>query len=375
MTLKNNPYYDVIIIGAGFAGLACARSLAQQGVRTLVLEKKPWPATKIHTTGIVVRELADSWNLPARLCKKIHQVRLYGPDMNYLDLHAPDYYFVATDTRAMIRWHAEQTIQSGATLCYGSSYTASEEQDGLHVLDRGRLRCRYLIGCDGARSRVARQYALGRNRNFLMGLEVEVNSIPGLSDSHLHVFLDNDIARGYIAWIVPGVHGAQVGLAVRSPAVPELGRLLAKLSRYWHIDTSVNQGYRAGLIPCGGPVFPFHGNNVLLLGDAAGMVSPLTAGGIHPAVDTGAVAGEFVADYLLHDGEDPGRVLARSLPRYHCKRGLRWLYDHAPFSNTLLNRLFNMRTFRSLAQTVFFHHRGLFSAAAWRDIIRLHLET
>ena len=72
--------------------------------------------------------------------------------------------------------------------------------------------------------------------------------------------------------------------------------------------------YRAGLIPCGGTVRPLARENAMLLGDAAGMVSPLTAGGIHPAMQLGRIAGVSIADYLLDDGLHPVRNVRKAMP-------------------------------------------------------------
>ena len=371
----NVTTYDAAVIGGGFAGLACAQAMSRMGLQVKVLDKKPWPGTRSHTTGIVVKELAESWNIPARLSKKISAVRIYSPNMESLDLHSPNYYFLATDTPALLRWHAEQAIQAGASICYSYQYRHSTRHSGYHHLNEGNIRCRYLIGSDGSRSRVARQYSLGRNRSFLFGVEADFHPIPNLSQDHLHVFLDNDIASGYIAWIVPGVHANQVGLACRSPAVPALDIFLDRISSYWNIDKSTILSIRSGIIPCGGIVKPFHGNDVLLLGDAAGMVSPLTAGGIHPAINIGSLAGELVAEHLLYHQENPGRALRHELPRYLFKRHLRSIYDKLPFSNSLFNALIHTPLFRVAAQAVFFHHRGFLSTAAWRDIVRMRVHS
>jgi len=362
--------YDAVVIGGGFAGLACAQAMSRKGLQVKVLEKKPWPGTRSHTTGIVVRELADSWNIPARLYKKIEAVRIYSPAMEFLELHSPDYYFLATDTPSLIRWHAEQAIQAGASISYDYHYRHSARRNGYHQLDEADISCRYLIGCDGCRSRVARLHSLGQNRDYLFGIEADFNPIKNLSQSHLHVFLDNDIAPGYIAWIVPGVHINQVGLATRSPNVPVLDRFLDKISSCWDLDKSAVLSTRSGLIPCGGPVAPFYNSDVLLLGDAAGMVSPLTAGGIHPAINIGTLAGDLVAEYLLYNNENPGLALQRELPRYLFKRSLRFLFDHLPINNHVFNAVIHIPLFRMMAQTIFFHNRGFFSAAAWRDIVR-----
>ena len=367
--------YDVIIVGGSFAGLSCAQAVARKGLRTIILEKKPWPGMKTHTTGIVVKELAEIWNIPSRLRKKIEKVRIYSPDLNYLDLYSPDYYFYATDTPALIRWQAEKAIQSGVTIRYNSRYQSSEMKDDLHYLHSENLACRYLVGCDGSISRVAKKFSLGQNRQFLLGIEAETGYIEGLPDSHLHVFMDNDIANGYIGWIVPGVGSNQIGLATRYPVKPSLEKFLEKISKLWRLEQTERLSLKSGLIPCGGVVHPFYSKDVLLLGDAAGMVSPLTAGGIHPAVNIGQIAGTLIADYLNFGGNNPGPELEQLIPSYSFKRGLRYLFDHLPLNNHMLNTLFNTRFFQLTAQTIFFHNRGVFSASAWRDIVKLSLNS
>lgn len=370
----NKTEYDVIVIGGSFAGLSCSSATARNGLKTMVLEKKPWPGTRVHTTGIIVRELADIWNVPSRLTRKIEKVRLYSPNLNYLDLYSPDYYFLATDTPELIRWHTEQAIQSGASIRYNTDYRSSEKKGGFHYLDGENLKCRYMIGCDGSLSKVARQYSLGKNRHFLLGTEAEFGQIDGVSESHLHVFLNNDIARGYIGWIVPGVNSFQVGLATRSPLKPSLDKFIKQLSRLFSINIKHRTGARSGLIPCGGIVSPFYTDDVLLLGDAAGMVSPVTAGGIHPAVNIGNTAGELVSEYLLYHGDNPGPVLDNEIPKFRFKHGLRFLFDHVPVNNQMYDKLLNTRFFRLTAQTLFFHNRGFFSASAWKDILKMNFE-
>ena len=90
--------YDLAIVGGGFAGLVCARSAALRGLRTVVLERQPAPGHRIHTTGLLVKEVAERWEAPPRLTRRIRGVRLYGPSLSFIDLESPGYYFLATDT-------------------------------------------------------------------------------------------------------------------------------------------------------------------------------------------------------------------------------------------------------------------------------------
>ena len=95
----------------------------------------------------------------------------------------------------------------------------------------------------------------------------------------------------------------------------------------------------------------------MLLGDAAGMVSPLTAGGIHPAVRSGRIAGEAIAHYLDHGGVNPADALRDSVSHMLFKKSLRSLYNRAVIPNALLDAMLKTPAFQALAQTVFFHHR------------------
>jgi len=362
---------DLTVVGGGFAGLSCAQAAASRGLHTVVLERKPAPWEAPHTTGILVKEVADEFDFPRRYTRKVAGIRLYSPALRQLDLTAPGYYFLATDTPAILRWLASEATAAGSLLRCDEPYAGSSAQVNAVALPRHRLRTRYLVGCDGALSKVAHAHRLGRNRRFLFGVEAQIRGLGGVAVDRLHVFIDPIQAPGYIGWVVPGCSAVQVGLAVRRPGVPDLGRFLHKLRRLFDFRQAEHVGYRAGLVPCGGPVRPFANGNVLLLGDAAGQVSPLTAGGIHPAMQLGRSAGIAIADYLSDGGPDPASVVRGSLPSYACKKALRTLYEGLPPHDGLFDFLFGLPWFRSIAQLVFYHHRGLFSLHGWRDLLRL----
>jgi flavin-dependent dehydrogenase len=104
---------------------------------------------------------------------------------------------------------------------------------------------------------------------------------------------------------------------------------------------------------------------VLLVGDAAGMVSPVTAGGIHTALKHGLAAGHAIADFLNGKTEDPGGWFVSTYPTFQAKRTLRYLFDH--FQNdTAFNLLLGTRPMRMAAGSVYFHHKGVFDAAPAR---------
>src|SRR5689334_15363782 len=117
---------DCVVVGASFAGLACATALARAGMRVAVLEKKSDPGEKLHTTGIIVKEAVDRVRLldglPPQLVRRINGVRLYAPNLKHVDLAAPGYYFLATDTPQVMRWLARRAEQAGARIEIGRAH-------------------------------------------------------------------------------------------------------------------------------------------------------------------------------------------------------------------------------------------------------------
>lgn len=359
---------DLAIIGSGFAGLACAEAAAVRGVRAVVLESKPTVGARPHTTGLLVKELADELDVPRRLTRKIPGVRLYAPNMRSVDLHRPGYYFLATDTPGVLQWMAKRAGDSGAIVQCAAGARTIERDTGAVVIN-GDLRARFVVGADGVKSLTARRLGLSVNRRFLAGVEAEFEGVAGVDGDQLHVFLDSAIAPGYIAWVVPGVHATQVGLAVTRPHRPDLDACIAKLATVFDFSRARRVGTRAGLIPVGGLLRRIGDAHSLLVGDAAGMVSPLTAGGIHTAVHFGRRAGVSIADYLLDAGPAPHRLLRDSAPTFFCKGLLRRAWDiHPP--NWAINRAIGSKPLRVAAQMAFYHHRGVFDLRAWPEAMR-----
>jgi flavin-dependent dehydrogenase len=349
---------DLAIVGAGFAGLSCARSAALRGLKTIVIERKEWPGARIHTTGLIVKEAAERWEMPARIARPVHGVRLYAPNLRHADLQSPGYYFLATDTAALMGWLADEARRAGASLHFGHRYRGARRVErGIELLD-GTIRTRYLVGADGPNSHVARDFALGRNRSFLFGVETEYEGVGGIDPARLHCFVDARLAPGYIGWLVPGVGGiAQVGLAARFPQRPDRDAFERKLQNVFDFSAARRMSRRGGWIPVGGRVRPLGLERVVLAGDAAGIVSPLTAGGIHTALDSGWRAAHAIADHLAGAGPAPDQVLARAYPRFFWKRGLRRLANLSP-PDFLLNAALGTAPLRWLAATIFFHSRG-----------------
>lgn len=356
---------DCTIVGASFAGLACASVLARRGLRVRVLERKHDPGDKLHTTGIIVKEVVDQIalfdRLPPEFVRQVHGVRLYAPNMRSVDLDAPGYFFLATDTPNVIRWLADQARQVGVELACGSSFIAANKVRGGYELGPWGA-TRFLIGADGPNSPVAKSLGLGRNRHFLYGIEYEFAGLNIAADDRLHCFLDRELCPGYIGWIVPGVGVAQIGLARRKTRDPDamkrvMEKFLEKVSGVVDVRHREPTSIRAGVIPCGGVVRPVATERALLVGDAAGMVSPVTAGGIHTALKHGLATGHAVAEFLEGKCADPQHWFAATYPRFRTKRLLRFLFDRFQ-SDWVFNLMLASPPMRMAASQIYFHRRG-----------------
>jgi flavin-dependent dehydrogenase len=360
-----------VVVGASFAGLASALAVARAGLRVAVLEKKSDPGAKLHTTGIIVKDAVDQIALldalPAPLVRRIPGVRLYAPNLSHVDLEAPGYYFLATNTPAVMRWLASEAESAGATIAYGTVFTGAQRAQSGFTVD-GFGSTRFLIGADGPRSRVARAIDLGVSKQFLAGVEYEYAGATLAAPDKLHCFIDRRLARGYIGWVLAGVDGVQAGLARRLDGrgafKPDeaMESFLAKIAPAIDLRALAPTSVRAGLIPCGGVVAPAAISRALLVGDAAGMVSPVTAGGIHTALKHGLAAGHAVADFLHGRAEDPSASFVRSYPKFRVKRLLRFLFDRFQ-SDVAFDWLLATRPLRAAASIVYFHRKGVFDRA------------
>ncbi len=362
---------DCVVVGASFAGLACATALARAGMRVTVLEKKANAGEKLHTTGILVKDAIDQIALldgmPAALVRRIDGVRLYAPNMTHVDLSAPGYYFLATDTPALMRWLAGRAEEAGARIAYRTAFTgAGRIPGGFDLGDLGTTR--YLVGADGPKSKVAEVLNLGRNENFLVGIEYEYADVEIAAPDRLHCFIDRRLAPGYIGWVVAGVGIVQVGLARRAgsdeaTANAAMAAFLDKIAPVFDFRHARRVAVRAGMIPCGGLVSPLAARHALLVGDAAGMVSPVTAGGIHTALRHGLAAGQAIADTLNGRAEDPSLSFVRSYPTFRAKRLLRFLFDRFQ-SDLAFNLMLGTRPMRWAAGMIYFHRKGVFELGA-----------
>ncbi len=356
MTEAHRPY-DLVIVGASFAGLVAARTAAMRGLKVAVLEAKPEAGHRVATTGILVKEAAEEIDIPHTLTRRVHGVRLYAPSHKHIDLFAPGYFFLTTDTANVLRWLATEAMRAGARILYRARFEGADRVDGIFRFRGINIAARFILGADGGRSAVARAFGLGLNQKFLTGLEVEYEGLANADPRFLHCFLDSKLAPGYLGWVAPGPSVTQVGLAVGPGRRPDLKSFLAATEPIFGYATAQPVERRSGRIPAGGLVHPWSTDGVMLVGDAAGQVSPATGGGIKLAFELGRRSAQLIADHLMDLGPPPAVPLASELPAFAAKKLMRGALDLAP-PNWVLNVALGLPPMRWLAQHVYFHRRN-----------------
>lgn len=284
---------DVLVVGAGLAGLYTATELARRGHEVLLVERRSALDRAIRTTGIFVRKTLDDFDLPPQsLGPPIRRVVLYPPGLRRpVELVSDRDEFRVGDMGSLYLAAAAQAMAAGVRIMLATRYLGRERGAVLLHGPAGpsRISPRFLVGADGVRSAVARDLGLDLNRHLLVGAE-EVFAVPNLGqEPTFHCVLDPELAPGYLAWVVDDGEHAHVGVAGYAHRYPDglraaLGRFSASAPGLEHLPRPAQIERRAGAIPVGGLLRRISSAEGLLVGDAAGAVSPLTAGGLDPCL-------------------------------------------------------------------------------------------
>ena len=313
--------FHCAVIGAGLAGLNVALSLARRGRRVLLVDRKRSLDQGVHTTGIFVRRTFEDFSLPGDcLGPPLRQVSLYSPALRRLDLSSPRSEFRIGRMGPLYLELLRQCREEGVEVALRTqldSIGGAERENVLHLrtslADEPSARTAtadFVVGADGAVSRVAGFLGLSRSTGWIVGLEQVFRDSPANGPPRMHCLLDPHLAPGYIAWAVHDGEEIHVGVG-GAPKRFEVRSALARWTEIVQMRLGLTCGEpierRGGRIPVGGILPRIASPRGLLVGDAAGAVSPLTAGGLDPCLRLSAFAAEVLEAAL---GEGSSRPLA-----------------------------------------------------------------
>ncbi|HEY0593440.1 MAG TPA: NAD(P)/FAD-dependent oxidoreductase [Thermoanaerobaculia bacterium] len=305
--------FDVTIVGAGLAGLQCARHLARRGISVLLADRKIDLGRAVHTTGIFVRRTLEDFDLaPSLLGPPVRTVFLYSPRGRRQRLESPADEFRVGKMAALYGELLREAIHAGAVWRPGAAFlgaTASEGGSVIALEDGGRVErvaTRFLVGADGARSRVAATLGLSENEEFIVGAEEVLEGVPLDGPPALHCFLDPRLAPGYIGWVVHDGSRVHLGAGSADSFSPAAALVAMRRRGASLFDLSAARivERRGGRIPVGGILPRISNRRGLLVGDAAGAVSPLTAGGLDGAMRLSRFAAEVLTAAVENDSPE-----------------------------------------------------------------------
>ena len=301
--------FDVVVVGAGLAGLQVTRLLAAGGARVLLADRKNSLEEAVHTTGIFVRRTLEDFDLPRDcLGPPVRRVRLYSPARRAQEIESGHDEFRVGRMGRLYERMLEECLDARAAWSPATRYAGVEESgadESTVLLERAgvtrRVAARLVVGADGARSRVARDLGLDENREWIVGVEDVFRGVADGGEPCFHCFLDPRLAPGYLAWVVCDGEEAHVGVggyAGRFEPARALEEFRAEVARRFDFTRARRVERRGGRIPVGGVLKRIACRRGLLVGDAAGAVSPLTAGGLDPCMRLSALAAAVASDYL-----------------------------------------------------------------------------
>jgi geranylgeranyl reductase family protein len=304
--------YDVAVIGAGPAGSVTAIHLARRGARVLLLDRATFPRDKPCGGGLTLRAVRQLPVDPAPVVE--HEVdrmafRLaWHTRFERRGKRGP--FVLMTQRRRLDHYLAEQAAAAGAEFRDGVKVLVGSDPDtGLTLQIDGReIRPHIVIGADGANGTTAR--ALGLGGPITHGVAFEGNAPFDEQYRNLAVIELGTIPGGY-GWVFPKGDHVNVGVGGWESEGPRLREHLAELCRRHGVDADALESVRGHRLPLRrGGFVPAHGR-ALLVGDAAGLVDPLTGDGMYEAFVSARLAADAVLDVLAGRAETVEAYTAR----------------------------------------------------------------
>lgn len=331
--------FDVIIVGAGPAGLGAANVLAGREASVLCIDRKAEIGLPVRCAeGLGTGWFERTGIKPDRkwISADIHGAAFYSPNGRKLEVRSDAVVGHILDRKIFEKELAKQAEQSGATIKLRTDAIAFERKAGsaqggkvIVTVDENGKQKQYsasiVIAADGVESVVARKLGLNttnRLQDIDSGFQYRMAGIEYGEQDLIHLYFGTEIApRGY-AWIFPkGKDVANVGIGItgteQKTAKACLDSFVAQhpgIAKGKMLETNV------GAVPVGGFLDTMVADNLLVCGDAAHQVNPIHGGGIGIAIEAAQIAAGVAAEALAA-GDTSAKFLSRYNGRWYSARG------------------------------------------------------
>jgi geranylgeranyl reductase family protein len=309
--------FDVLVVGAGPAGSATALRLARGGARVLLADRARFPRDKPCGGGLTGRALKHApCDVSAVVEHVVDGFVLRAGYRRGLERRSQSPVILMTQRRRLDAFLADQATAAGVEFRDGAAVSeiGSTDETTTALVGRSRVDASYVVGADGANGIVARTFGLGAD--IRLGVALEGNVGWGTLEPEPYrgtAWVELGVVPGGYGWVFPKGDHANLGVGGWLDEGPKLRSHLARLARAHGVDADALteiRGHRLPMRPLGSTP---SSSRVLVVGDAAGLVDPLSGDGIYEAFVSARLASEAI---LAGRPEEYEAALAAALDRH-----------------------------------------------------------